>query len=348
MQLFRSAAIVAQLSHRPVSAKKLRMWCAPELILGVTTLSDEQAILPHIIDQARSSGAKIILAHAQSGQAARNCRNSLFPRTANSVTESRDALDRMARQLRWLGFTCEPIVLSATPELEIPYLVRSCGVDRVLIGFEEDPDLTTRETFPIPQQVLRGVDVPVCAISRHAMLAARRAVRSITLAVSAESSSEVPLSFACRLAQENRAKLTVLHVADKGSESGLSATRQSVLAALPSPTWREAELFCPTEIVVRAGEPVQEILSYCSSTQQDLIILCSAGETRSMEAWKSGVSYRTIAGSQCPVFVACGGSSPLANVEVAEEPAAEKFSALQEKRPELEERRSLSTGARRK
>jgi len=347
MQVFRSAAI--HLPRRPVSAKKLRMWCTPEVILGVTTLSDEQVLLPHIINQARSSGARIILAHAQCGQVARNCRNSSFPRAAGSVTESREALERMARQLRWLGFTCEPIVLSGAAELEIPYLVRSCGVDRVLIGFEEDPDLTTRESFPIPQQVLRGVDVPVCAISRHAMPAGRRAVRSITLAVSAESSSEVPLSFACRLAQENRAKLTVLHVADKGSESGLSATRQSVLAALPSPTWREAELFCPTEIVVRAGEPVQEILSYCSSTQQDLLILCSAGDARTAEAWRKGVSYRTIAGSRCPVFVARGGSGSVVNVEVATQ-AATKLSPQQEKRSELEEgvkeRRRFSTGAR--
>ena len=58
MQVFWSAAIHVPLPRRPVSAKTLRMWCAPEIIMGVTTLSDEQALLLHIIHQARQSGAK--------------------------------------------------------------------------------------------------------------------------------------------------------------------------------------------------------------------------------------------------------------------------------------------------
>ena len=135
MQVFHSKAIVAPFPRRPVSVKTLRMWCAPEVILAITTLNDEATLLPHIIDQARQSGASIVLAHVHHSQGTRNCRKPVSPRPNSVVGEARETLDRLTRQLRWLGFRCQPVLLSGAPELEIPVLVRSCGVDRVLFGF---------------------------------------------------------------------------------------------------------------------------------------------------------------------------------------------------------------------
>ncbi|WP_420818758.1 universal stress protein [Occallatibacter savannae] len=318
------------------------MWCTPEVILGVTTLSDEQALLPHIINQARQSGAKIILAHAQSLQGRQNCRQPPLSRPTLGTRETREALDRLARQLRWLGFTCEPILLSGPPELEIPYLVRSCGVDRVLIGFEEDPDPTTRKTSLLPEQLLRGVDVPVCVIGRNAVHANRVAIRNITLAVSAESSCEVPLSFACRLAQEHRAALNVLHVFDPESDGDRVSTPQEVVARLPFSTWREAELFCPSQVAVREGRPADEILSYCRSTQQDLLILCSPGNTLSEKAWRDGVSYRTIAGAPCPVFIADRHSEVAVALNIPGGPDAQKIPPRAEQTCEVRRKEAMN------
>lgn len=326
MQVFRSAAIFAPLPHRPISAKTLRMWCTPEVILGVTTLSDEHSLLPHIISQARLSGAKIILAYAQNKLVTQNCRKASLAHQLTGVREVREALERMARQLRWLGLTCEPILLSGQPELEVPFLVRSCGVDRVMIGFEEDPDLTTKRIPPIPEQVLRGVDVPVCAIGRNAIHANRGAIRNITLAVSPEFRCEVPLSFASRLAQEYRARLTLLHVLDPESAGEKASTPQAVIARLPFPTWREAELFCPTQITLRQGQAADEILNHCVSTQQDLLILCSPGNTLSEKAWRDGVTYRTIAGALCPVLIARSRSDSAVALCTTSTTETQKFS----------------------
>ena len=326
MQVFRSTAILAPLPRRSVSAKTLRMWCTPEVILGVTTLSDEQVLLPHLINQARQSGAKIILAHAQSTQGERNCRKPSLARPISGVRQTRVALDRMARQLQWLGFTCEPILLSGPPELEIPYLVRSCGVDRVVLGFEEDPAPTAIRSCSIPEQVLQGVDVPVCVFGRNAVHTNRPSIRNVTLAVSAKSSCEVPLSFACRLAQEHRASLTLLHVFDPEAAGEKASTSQEVIARLPFTTWREAELFCPSQVKVRQGQPADEILSHCASTQQDLLILCSPGNTLRGKAWRDGVSYRTIEGAPCPVFIADRHSDTAVALRVSGAPQSQKFS----------------------
>jgi nucleotide-binding universal stress UspA family protein len=339
MQVFHSAAIIAPFPRRPVSVKTLRMWCAPEVILAVTTLNDEATLLPHIIDQARQSGASIILAHVHTLQGARNCRRPSSPRPNPGIREARETIDRMSRQLRWLGFTCQPVLLSGAPDLEIPLLVRSCGVDRVLFGFEEDPDLTTKQVPSLYQQLMRGVDVPVCAIGRNAIRSNKTAIRNVTLAVSSESSCEIPVGFASRLAQELRARLTILHVSDPTTGGEGACTPQTVIDRMPFTTWREAELFCPTQISVREGDPVEGILSHCTSTQQDLLILCSPGNATSAERWRTGVSYRTIAGARCPVFIARGNSCT--GVSLAKAANPEKFSPRREGRPQEEERRQL-------
>ena len=157
---------------------------------------------------------------------------------------------------------------------------------------------------------------------------------------------EVALSFACRLAQEHRARLNVLHVTSRASSSGEVATTDSVAASLPFTTWREAQLFCPSQIVVREGDPADEILSYCSSTQQDLVILCSPGDAGSAEPWRCGVSYRTIAGARCPVLVAGREFSPALSIEAPVGSTTNKFSPQRERQIGVEEGRQLSTKVR--
>ena len=169
--------------------------------------------------------------------------------------------------------------------------------------------------------MLRAVDIPVCVIGRNAIHANKAAIRKVTLAVSAESRCEVPLGFACRLAQENRGSLTLLHVSDAGLP-----TSETIVSRLPFPTWREAELFCSTQIMVREGQPVDEILDHCASTEQDLLILCSPGNTLSNRDWRDGASYRIIAGAPCPVLIATSRSDVTAALKVIASAESQKFS----------------------
>ncbi|HEY2468803.1 MAG TPA: universal stress protein [Terracidiphilus sp.] len=307
MQVFQSVAIVPEPTLRPVSAKTLRQWCAPEVILVVTNLTDELVILPHVIMQAKPSRGRIILTHmvtpiARSGNAI--CRTR---RPASGVEEARTVLERMARHLRWLGFVCEPLVLTGLPEIEIPSIARSCGVDRVIVGFEHDPNRAGAGNPTALAQLLPELDPPACVIGSHVSLASGNSflTKRITLAASLASDCDVPLSFACRLAQEQRAKLTVVHVFGRGSgdENSWARTPLEIASRLPVPAWREAELLCPTEITIREGDAADEILKHSLSTNPDLIILCSPGNLGVGQCWRESVSYRVIAGAQCPVFV---------------------------------------------
>jgi nucleotide-binding universal stress UspA family protein len=322
MQLFRSTSILGRFPSQPVSARTLRLWTAPDLILAVTSLTDEAILLPHIISQARHSSARVILAHVHDPEAVRNCRKMASAGSRVRAREAREELERMARQLRWIGITCEPILLSGRPEMEIPLLIHSCGVERVLFRFEETPAPAEAPSSFLHERLLRNIDIPVCAIGRNVIHSNTNLIRNVTLAVSSKSDCDVPLSFACRLAQEHRAKLTVLHVSDRNG-SGPS-TPDAVAAKLPFTGWREAELFCPTEITVAEGDPAERILSHSTSTQQDLIVMCSPGDTSSAELWHQGVTYRTIAGARCPVLVVQNNSQAAVDT-TAGSTASEKF-----------------------
>lgn len=308
MLVFPSIEVAPEPVIRAVSAKTLRQWCAPGVILVVTELSDELSLLPHAIKQARQSGAKVVLAHLVVPQdRVSGGRSPAQSRADYGIQEARAILERMARQLRWLGIACEAAVLNGYPEVEIPSIARSCFADRAIIGLGAGSNLADGCIPNVSEQVLSSLDVPTCVIGRRVGLGSHsnRLGKNITLAVSLGSDCDIPLSFASRLAQEQHAKLTVLHVCDR-NDCGRAAsvrTPASVASSLPALTWRETELLCPAEIKVRQGNVTEEILKHAVSTNQDLLLLCSPGIPPAGQPWRTSVSYRVFSEAECPVLV---------------------------------------------
>jgi hypothetical protein len=298
------AAVDAEPTLHRVSAKTLREWCAPEVILAVTSLDDEMVILPHVIQQARQSHAKIVLAHVVAPPKAVAVHHKSLIRPKDRLQEARVTVDRMARQLRWLGFTCDPLVLIGNLYEEIPLIARNYCASRAIITLDHHRELDRTRATGLAEQLLPELDIPTCVIGRHVTLASRGGLltRSVTLAVSLDSDCDVPLAFASRFAQELRAKLKILHVSGCGSDPD-AVTPMAIASRFPMRTWREAELFCPAEIIVHEGEAAAGILKHAASTEQDFMIFCSAGAPTPGIDWKASVTYNVAARSQCPLVV---------------------------------------------
>jgi nucleotide-binding universal stress UspA family protein len=290
---------------RPYNAKLLRQWCAPETILAVTNFDDEEALLFHLIRQARPGRAKVLLVHAAPRRVPSRFGGVLhFPGTVLSEGLAQQALDRMARQLRWVGVRCEPVLLRGTPTEEITALAKARGADRVL--------LTTRSgRMHLPgslgEEIAPGLGAPVCVVPERVSpgLAGEKAAGRIMLALSLRSNSEMPLAFASRLAQEQKSHLTVMHVFPGGDNGvapfGRSPT--SVASRLSSAGLREAALFCPLEIVVREGDPAEEILRYQVETIQDYIVLAGP-RSQCTGSWdRLHAVHRIVSGARCPVIM---------------------------------------------
>ena len=320
MRYAEPAAINSGSTIEAVSVRQLRMWSSPHFIMVATNLLDDLTILPHAISQARQSSAKILLVHVdetpghQSKLHSSGCRQ---PATRHKAL--RPALDRIAQQLRWVGITCEAAVLRGIPEKEVPLFAKTHAVDRLIMGFGGDPDLTASRSCSFAERVLPAMEVPVCVIGRNVSLSSSNTfkAKNITLAVSFNGDCYVQLGFASRLAQETHANLSVLHVAScQDSKVDRCANAPvGVNSRLPLKAWREAELFCPTELSIREGDPAVEILKHISSQKEGSIILCSTGIGR--QRWRDTVSYRVLAEAGYPVFVLATPTSAAASVAIS-------------------------------
>lgn len=292
-----------------MSAHVLRQWSAPEVILAVTNLADEEVVLFHCIQQARRSTAKVLLVHVlQPEEAPARARVASPSGEIRPPAESPfTSLNRMARQLRWAGIPCEPLLLRGSPLKEIPLVARARDADRILMTAACEKRARNSAPTTLVEELLPGISVPICTVGKCLPPAPAGSQRPaiFTLALSLASDAAMPLAFASRLAQDHHAHLTVMHVFS-GREKGRNQMEQTPLALaaqLPAELLREAELVCPLEIAVRKGDPATEILKSASCTNQDFIILGPVGQPQTVPAAASGVVHRVIGEALCPVLV---------------------------------------------
>jgi nucleotide-binding universal stress UspA family protein len=289
-----------------IPARMLRLWCAPETILAVTNLADEETLLFHAIRQARRSTAKVLLVHVLQNQRGSTRPGSLSVPAGctHSAELGQQTLERMARQLRWVGIPCEPLLLKGEPTEEILAVAKARMVDRLLLSVGSEGRSRTRT---LAEEISPWAGVPVCVV-RERLLPGRKNDRpagQITLALSLHSNCETPLRFAGRLAQELDASLTVMHVLERGDddEIAMDLTR-AVLASRPiSDSLREVQLLCPLEIALRAGDPAREILRYAVGTNHDYLIVGVPQSPCADRAGSVSPVHKIVREAQCPVFI---------------------------------------------
>ena len=296
-------------SNFSLSTQILRQWSAPGIILAITNLADEEVLLSHAVHQARRSTARVLLLHVLEPESLPPHTGEGTPPSAQqSLAESALAtLNRMARQLRWVGVPCEPLLLRGSPAQEILLVAKARGVDRLLVTTA--CARRTRSTAPrtLAEDLLSGALVPLCSVGEclPPTPVFGQPAGEITLALSLDSEAALPLAFAARLAQENGAKLTVMHVFgnERKRRREIERTPLAVASQLPADMLREAGLLCPLEIAIRKGDPVMEILKYGSRSNEDFIVLGPVSETQPLRAWTSNIVQRVISEAHCPVIV---------------------------------------------
>ena len=308
------------------STQLLRRWWAPATILAVTNIADEEVLLFHAIQQARRTGAKVILVHVLQTKNvqvdAGNCAQSSKP---GGMAESALAsLNRMARQLRWAGIPCEPLLLRGAQAKEVPLVAKARNADRILMAAACEKPVKKAAATTLAEELLSAISVPICTVGQVSPAApgASGRVGQITLALSLRSDPGVALAFASRLAHEQRSKLTVMHVFGD-EEKGRKDIERSPLAfasQLPADAVGEAELLCPLQIAVRKGDPATEILKSAGCTNQDFIVLGPVGQPQPVPAGRWSTVHRVIGAAQCPVILL--GNSVRVSAQGQRDPAS--------------------------
>jgi len=112
--------------------------------------------------------------------------------------------------------------------------------------------------------------------------------------------SENAIGLAALLASPLTAELTLLGIAEKSSDE--RPLQEALEKQAQSLRTQNARL----DIVVRAGEPVREILDQTSKTNYDLVLVGARWTGATGHYWRSEKTYEVIKAIQPPVLVAIG------------------------------------------
>ncbi|HVJ08370.1 MAG TPA: universal stress protein [Acidisarcina sp.] len=285
----------------------IHRWSNPDTILVATNLADRPALMLHSISQAKASGAQVLLVHViRPAYLSANSEEGVpFVLPSPTVHEVRAKLKDLACEYQQNGIPCEPIALKGLPAEEIPALVKDRSVDRVLVATRNADGVARLIEGSVAEDVMTGVDVPVCVIGRHVRAPNHDSPGSarILFATSLKPGCEEAAHFACKVAEFLQANLTLLHViSGKEGDAERIASEDAVRERLETLLEEEVDLWCKPKITIRHGDPAAEILSETSGHLQDWIILGAPPHSSVARVLNVGVVQNVLAEARCPVI----------------------------------------------
>jgi nucleotide-binding universal stress UspA family protein len=284
-------------------------WSNPKVILVATNLFEGYPLIMHAIYQAKLSHAKVLLVHViPFPRLISEATNGLPIRLQSPLVRSVKAkLEETASDFRREGIECEPIVLEGATEEEIPLLVKSRGVDRVIVATRNASGIARLVGVSVVEELVAGLEAPVCIVGRrnHPGAACNTPLGHILLATTLHLDSLLLAGIANALAESNHSRLTLLHVlntegmSELQRESALAMTQRRLCALVPNQSAHRV----PPIFLVREGDPATIILREAGSRAQDLIVLGSPHPSMASWVLDTSVVRRVVTESQCPVIV---------------------------------------------
>jgi len=189
-------------------------------------------------------------------------------------------------------------------------LVRNYEIDLIVIGTSGRKGLQKLLMGSVAEEVFRNAECPVLTVGPHATLwPADGKLRHILYATDFGPESVHGLPYAISLAEENRARLTLLHVAPQPGvalpepEPGtlpvldpdevVASTQKQLRALIPYGTH--------PEYMVQFGPPAETIVKVAAQTA-DIIVLGVKRPAALTKHLGAGVAYRVACEATCPVL----------------------------------------------
>ena len=191
-------------------------------------------------------------------------------------------------------------------------LVHQNQIDLIVLGTEGRTGLRKFLLGSVAEVVFRTAECPVVTIGPHTSRGLGGDVRHILFATDFGPESVHGLPYALSLAEEHRARLTLLHVARQAGivgaefampemipyeyeEAASGGQQLRELITNEPPLWQEPEY------LVQFGEPAEIIL--CTAAKDvDLIVLGVHRPAFLTKHLGSGVAYRIVCEAPCPVM----------------------------------------------
>jgi nucleotide-binding universal stress UspA family protein len=278
----------------------------PERILVATDLLDSEFLIPHVIAQAKATGASIILVHAIQPADSFSIYAGAIPYIdpPHVEAEANSALLAIAAQIECHGIACEAIANHGFAAEVIQEAIHTTGATRLIMATHGRGKWGQLMLGSVASQLLRTVSIPVFAVGpRSRPATAHVTPRKILHPVSMTGDYRTSVKLAMDLAAVYGAELTLLHIPDRDVEQsihpGCTLSWAENLAAELIPETENSAY--PVYIAVAFGNTVEEIRAAATRINADWIVL-GVGESFASWPLSESTAYRVLSLGDCPVL----------------------------------------------
>jgi nucleotide-binding universal stress UspA family protein len=289
-----------QLSSQPVSMKN---------VLFATDFSrHSNDALPYVVSIARKYGSKVFAVHV----------HSTSPLGGHPPTVELQAVAAQARREAAASLTELETPLSGIPHEfvvrlgdiwgELSSLVEDKGIDLIVVGTHGRSGAGKLLMGSVAERILREAPCPVLSVGPNVSGEPGSIADIHTILYPTDFSTESMAAFpyALSLAQEDQARLYLLHVMPAPLDDLQEASlRGHVRALVPA----EAKLWCEPKALVESGDPPEVILDVAEELGVDLIILGIKHVSRfagTRTHLGMATAYKIVRQSICPVLTVRG------------------------------------------
>ncbi|MFZ0821285.1 MAG: universal stress protein [Candidatus Acidiferrales bacterium] len=285
-------------------------------ILYLTDFSEpSEAALPFAAAVAREYGAKVYAFHVMTPSPLVYTTPETTVATMEAQEEAAQAeMQRADAQLA--GLVHETMVendLGVWPAVE--RAVSQLGIDMIVVGTHGRSGVERLLLGSVAEEIFRRSSVPVLTIGPWAAHAVHNAAkfRRILFATDFTKESLAAAPYAISMAQENQARLILLHVIraghnkgdEKHAEQSIADAMYRLLEIVPA----DAELWCRPEASVQYGTPGDMILDLANERGADLIVMGvrdAKGHLGAATHAQRATAHQVVSHAHCPVLTVRG------------------------------------------
>jgi nucleotide-binding universal stress UspA family protein len=285
-------------------------------VLFLTDFSEpSEAALPFAAAVAREYGAKVYALHVMTPTPY----VYTTPETTVATMEAQEEVAHAEMQradAQLAGLVHETIVendLGVWPAVE--RATKQLGIDMIVVGTHGRSGIERLLLGSVAEEIFRRSSVPVLTIGPWAAGAVHNAAKfhRILFATDFTKESLAAAPYAISMAQENQARLILLHVIrggrsrtdEKRTEETIADAMYRLLEIVPA----DAELWCRPEASVQYGSPGDMILGVAKDRGADLIVMGvrdAAGHLGAATHVQRATAHQVVSHAHCPVLTVRG------------------------------------------
>jgi nucleotide-binding universal stress UspA family protein len=290
-----------------MKAVQARTRIALKNILFATDFSAaSDAAAPIAIQIARRYGAKVYGVHVNRFDDYTAAAPNAWAAIAEAAErENKEDAGRLNEQLQSIEH--EVVVGEGKTWEVISNLIERKEIDLVVVGTRGRTGLGKALLGSVAEEILRQSPCPVLSVGPHVNLWSDEYAKMREILYATDLAAEYPITapYAVSLAQENQARLVLLHVIED-AEAGdlvdspeLVDSKERKLQQLVS---QQAGLWCDPTYIVEQGPAAEKILDVAKRRHTDLIVLGARPAKGLATHLNIGTVHKVVSHATCPVL----------------------------------------------